>query len=152
MSIKIPNEEYKNWANQIIKGQVCQSYMEDVIQDYWYGEKWFENDHCPVLFDIGCDDYDWSLELHIANLTDDAEVEKFCREKLNKEFRDFIKENGVGHFWVNFHLKEDKSSAKTHECYCCSDLPNNLKIFDYKKEYPCSHNVLKYIKIDEKEN
>lgn len=109
-------DAFKTWANDIIKGQEATSFVEEIIQDYWYGPEWYKQDKCPVLFEITCDPYDWSLELHVGGITDDEAILDFCKNKVTKDFYEYVKNAGVCQFWINFYTKEERKDKK-YEIY-----------------------------------
>jgi len=132
------NEYFKDWAKHIIHGNACQSYAIDTIQDALYGEEWYKIPNCPCLFDIGSDDYDNSLELNFAYITEDEHIKDFIEKRLTQEICEFIINNGCSQFWMNFYPTEENSrDNKTYEIYYCKTISNkiSLKIFTGAGQY-----------------
>jgi hypothetical protein len=126
MRLEINKQYYNKWADKIIDGLSCQDYIEEVIQEYWYGEEWYKQEKCPCLFDIGGDPYDHSLELDVAYITSGEEVAEFCKNKVTKEFVDMIREHGARGFWINFYPTEDNTQyKKSHEIIVSSTNDEN---------------------------
>jgi len=121
---------WKNWADKIIDGLSCQSFVEDAIQSYWYPGEWWEIPHNPCLFNIGGDPYDHSLELDVAYIDTEEKAIEFFDTKVSKEFVDFIAENGVKGFWINFYETEEKETPKKHEIH----VSGNSKTLVRKKD------------------
>jgi len=110
------NEKYwKNWATKIIDGLFCQTFAEEAIQNYWYPYEWWEIPNHPCLFNIGGDPYDHSLELDVAYIDTEEKALDFFENKVTKEFIDFIAENGVKNFWINFYQNEEKNTPNKYE-------------------------------------
>lgn len=108
-------EPWQNWATKIVDGLSCQAFAEEAIQDYWYPYEWWNNPNHPCLFNIGGDPYDHSLELDVAYINTDEAVLTFFQEKVTKEFYNFIAQNGVSHFWINFYPSEKRTEQKKYE-------------------------------------
>jgi len=130
----ITNKDFlKNWGKQIINGALCLQVIEDDLNTILFEENWFEKEDSPCLFDIFCDTYDESLEFCFCKFKDIKEIKKFCEEKLNHSFANFVYENGIVHFWVNFYEKETKNlrEGKVAELYCNKNYTYmNFKIFN----------------------
>lgn len=109
-------ENNQNWANAILKGFDARRFAEDAIQEYWYGEDWFESDSCPCLFEIGGDTYDWSLEFYVSGIKTEVDAKAFMEEKVTPEFMNFVSGNGVNRFWINF-MEGGKKSQKLFEIF-----------------------------------
>lgn len=121
---------WKNWATRIIEGLSCQQFAEDQIQSYWYPGDWWEVPHNPCLFKISGDSYDHSLELDVAYVDTEEKALQFFEEKVTKEFVDFIYENGVKGFWINFYETEEKEKPKKHEIHVSGNSKTLVRKLD----------------------
>jgi len=139
------NSAWKNWADKIIDGLSCQSFAEDAIQSYWYPGEWWKESFNPVLFEIGGDSYDHSLELDVAYVDTEEKAIEFFNTKVTKEFYDFISSNGVKGFWINFYSDEEKSEPKKYEIHVSSGFKQLVrkKTVDGERD----HTVIKGAKI-----
>jgi len=113
---QLETKNNQNWASAILKGFDASSFAEDAIQEYWYGENWFESDSCPVLFEISGDTYDWSLEFYVSGIKTEIDAKAFMVEKVTPEFIKFVSDNGVNRFWINF-MEGGKKSQKLFEIF-----------------------------------
>lgn len=104
-----------NWATKIVDGVSANTFAEDQIQDYWYPYEWWNTPGHPCLFKIDADPYDHSLELDVAYIDSEEKAIEFFDTKVTKELYDFISNNGVKHFWINFYSDEEKSEQKKYE-------------------------------------
>lgn len=120
-------KNHQNWANTILKGFEATGFAENAIQEYWYGENWFESDSCPCLFEIGGDTYDWSLEFYVSGIKTEVDAKAFMEEKVTTEFMNFVSNNGVNRFWINFMESESTKSQKLFEIFV-SGNSKSLKV------------------------
>lgn len=139
------NNHWKNWASRIIDGFDCQTFAENLIQDYWYPSKWWEIPNYPCLFNIGGDPYDHSLELDVAYIDTEEKALEFFETKVTKEFVNFISENGVKVFWINFYETEDRNSRNKYEAAVGYGTKTLVQKLDEKGERV--HNFIKTVTL-----
>jgi hypothetical protein len=137
------NDYYNNWATKIVVGLESRSYAEEAIQSYWYPNEWWDTPNHPVLFEIGGDPYDHSLELYVGYIDTDEKALSFFDEKVTKEFYNFIAENGVRHFWINLMPNETRDDAALYDIAVSSNSKQLKRFYKNFKLNEANYEVMK---------
>jgi hypothetical protein len=111
--------DFKSTAKDIITAQQAQIDLEFKLEKYLFDKTdSLEDDDYPYILNIGCDNYDESLEIYVV-IRPEWDIEAFCKLKITQEFMNAVLSSGCSRFWINFYYTEDKSNdLKIAEIYC----------------------------------